>query len=376
MKGHLLSLVKGLTKYGFDVEAACPSDSSVFNELNGLGIKTHPIHIVGPISPREDLLCINQLKRIISGGEFELLHFHGAKAGMVGRIAAVLADCKNTVLTVHNFIVYREVPWMKKLIFHFGERALSRTTSKIITVSSALKDDLVRNFKIPEAKIVPIYNGIDIEQYLKTQNKYIAKKQYGINPDKPVIGTIARMAPQKGLEYLIKATPEICEERDVEIVIAGDGPEMPFLKDLSKSLGMDKNILFTGYIDNIPDFLSCLDIFVVPSIAEGLSITTIEAMTAGLPVVASNTGGLPELVRHGETGLLVEPRNPKSIADAVLKLLDDPDKREKMGYLGRNHAAVQFSTKTMIDKTCEVYSEILQNRQTESIKQGVADKWG
>lgn len=366
MKGHLISLVKGLTEHGFEVEAACPMKSSVFDELAGLGIKTHPIDIVGPISPREDLACINQLKGIITGGNYELLHFHGAKAGMVGRIAAVMAGCRSTVLTVHNFIIYQEVPWIKKLIFRFGERALSSTTSRIITVSSALKDDLVRNYKIPEAKIVPIYNGIDVGQYLQTQNKKEVKMRYGLNPDKPVIGTIARMAPQKGLDYLIKAAPHICKERDVRILIAGDGPQMSYLKDLSSALYMNDRIVFTGYIDNIPEFLSGLDIFVVPSIAEGLSITTIEAMTAGLPVVASNTGGLPELVKHGETGLLVEPRNPESIAGAVEELLNDPRKREMMGRCGRNAAAIQFSIETMINRTSEVYGEILKNRQTQT----------
>lgn len=364
MKGHLISLVKGLTEKGFAVETACPVNSPVFYELAGLGIKTHPIDIVGPISPGEDLLCITQLKRIISGGKYDLLHFHGAKAGMVGRIAAVLADCRSTVLTVHNFIVYQEVPWIKKLMFRYGERALSRATSRIITVSSALKDDLVRNYKIPEGKIIPIYNGIDVDRYMKIQNKKEIKLRYGLNPDAPVIGTIARMAPQKGLEYLVKAVPLICENRDARIIIAGDGPDMSRLKELSVSLKISDRIVFTGYIDNIPEFLSCLDIFVVPSIAEGLSITTIEAMTAGLPVVASNTGGLPELVKHGETGLLVEPRNPKSIADAVEKLLIDPCKREMMGRSGRNTAAIQFSSKTMINRTCEVYSEILKNPRT------------
>lgn len=362
----MISLVKGLIEHGFEVEAACPVNSSIYNELADLGIKTHSIDIVGRISPKEDLICINQLKRIISGGKYDLLHFHGAKAGMVGRIAAVLADCRSTVLTVHNFIVYQEVPWIKKLIFRYGERALSRATSRIITVSSALKDDLVRNYKIPEAKIIPIYNGIDIERYLKIQNKKEIKIRYGLNPDMPVIGTIARMAPQKGLEYLVKAAPLICKERDVRILIAGDGPEMSYLQDLSSSLDINDQVVFTGYIDNIPEFLSCLDIFVVPSIAEGLSITTIEAMTAGLPVIASNTGGLPELVRHGETGLLVEPRNPQGIADAVEKLLNDPRKSEMMGRSGRNAAAIQFSSKTMIKRTCEVYGEILKNRQTET----------
>lgn len=361
MKNHLLKLLEGLTKNGFTVETACPVNMTLFNEIAKMGIKTHPIHIVGPISPINDIVCVNQLRKIILAGEYDIVHFHGSKAGMVGRIAAFSTRCRNTVMTVHNFIIYQEVNPAKRLAFKYGEKILSTVTSKIITVSVALKDDLVRNFGIPENKIVSIYNGIDVNKFTIPANAKKAREKYGVNPDTVTVGTLARMAPQKGLEYFIKAVPLISLKDNIKYLIAGDGPQLAFLKSLVSELGLNEKICFTGFIKNVPEFMSCLDVFVVPSIAEGLSITTIEAMTAGLPVIASRTGGLPELVKHGETGLLVEPRDPVELAKAISKLLTDRTKRHMMGSCAKRKALEMFSHETMVSETCRLYDEIINN---------------
>lgn len=361
MKSHLLKLLQGLTKNGFTVETACPDNSALFNEVAKMGIKTHPVHIVGPLSPMNDILCINQLRKIILTGNYDIVHFHGSKAGMVGRIAALSSRCKNTVMTVHNFIIYQEVNLAKRLVFKYGEKILSTATSKIITVSAALKNDLVKNFGIPENKIVSIYNGIDVQKYSTPADAKKAREKYGLNPDYLTVGTLARMAPQKGLEYFIKAIPLINLNDNIRYLIAGDGPLLPLLKKLAWELGLSEKLCFTGYVKNVPEFLSCVDIFVVPSIAEGLSITTIEAMTAGLPVVASRTGGLPELVKHGETGLLVQPRDPVELAKAVTELLTNRNKRQMMGACAKRTASEMFSLETMVTETCRIYDEIIKD---------------
>ncbi len=359
MKTHLLELLQGLRKRGFNVETACPSNSALFNEVSGMGIKTHPVNIVGPISPKDDVICINQLRKIILAGDYDIIHFHGSKAGMVGRIAALSARYKNNVMTVHNFIIYQEVNPAQRVLFKYGEKLLSTATSKIITVSAALKNDLVKNFGIPEKKIVSIYNGIDIHKYSDTCDGIKTREKYGLNTDALIVGTLARMAPQKGLEYFIKAIPLIQKNTNTKYIIAGDGPLLPLLKSQATELGLSERLSFTGHVENVPEFLSCLDIFVVPSIAEGLSITTIEAMSVGLPVIASRTGGLPELVKHGETGLLVEPRDPAKLAQAVTELLINKNKRQLMGLYAHKKASEMFSLETMIGETCRVYDEII-----------------
>lgn len=357
-----MTLAKGMNKQGLKIEVAGPDNSSLFRELSDNNIKVHPIDIVGPLKPGRDLTCIAQIRKILTRGNYDIVHCHGSKAGMLGRIAASLSGCKNIVLTVHNFIIYPEINPAKKLIFKYGEKILSRKTSKIITVSSALQSDLIDNFKIPREKIIPIYNGININKYLEKYDKAKTRKKLGIDVDINVVGTLARMAPQKGLEYLIKAAPAVCKEANAVFVIAGDGPLMPEFKKLAYKLGVGDRVLFPGFIINTAEFFSCLDIFLVPSIAEGLSITTIEAMTTGLPVIASRVGGLPELITHGITGLLVEPRDPSKLAETILELLKDPIKRAKMAQMARDIAASKFSEDTMIARTCEVYSALLDTR--------------
>lgn len=359
MKGHLLTLVAGLIDQGLCVEVACPGESLLAEELDRSGVVVHPINLVGPINPGTDLLCVRQLKEIIAKGSFNLVHFHGSKAGLVGRIAAFLAGCKKTVLTVHNFIVYEEITAFKKMVFRLGEKALSGFTSGIITVSEALRDDLVENYGIDSNKITVIYNGIDLSKYRSIADRTKARAVYGIEPGIQVVGTVARMAPQKGLNYLIEAIPAVLEKEDVFFIIAGDGPLREGLEEMVKIKGLKGNVLFPGYVEDIPGLMACFDVFVIPSIAEGLSITTIEAMAAGLPVVAARVGGLPELVREGQNGYLVEPRDPDSLSKALLDLLRDPGTRKTMGIRGRQTARGSFDTEMMLNRTLEVYNTLI-----------------
>ncbi len=366
MKGHLVTLVRGLQEKGYQVEAACPGNSVLARDLAELDIPVFNIDLVGPLNLTHDLICIKQLREIFLTNQYDIIHFHGSKAGLVGRIASILAGCKNTVLTVHNFIIYREVPTAKKIIYRYGEKLLSRVTAKIITVSKALRDDLIDNYQIAPEKITAIYNGIDLSRYRQSPDSTAARAKYGIPAEAVVVGTVARMAPQKGLNYLIEAIPgiktrvsQMSREADILFVLAGDGPLRPELQKLTGQLGIGGTVLFPGFVEDIGELFACLDIFVVPSIAEGLSITTMEAMAAGLPVIASRAGGLPELVRDGETGLLVEPRDPEGLAEAVARLISDPETRTRFGTNGRHLAGQEFGAGKMVSETCKVYDEIL-----------------
>lgn len=366
MKGHLLTLTAGLKKSGYEIEVACPEDSSLAREIKAQGLVVHDINLVGPLSPVWDYRCIVQLHKILQRGRYDIIHFHGAKAGLVGRIAALAARCPRTVLTAHNFIIYEEVPLAKKILFRCGEKLLSRVTTRIITVSEALKADLINNYRINSELITPVYNGIDTAKYTGHRDRPAIKNEWGISQAKYVLGTAARMAPQKGLHYLLEAVALINKldpgrAGEIACVVAGDGPLRAELEKLAGQLGLADQVIFPGFIDDMPGFLYCLDVFIIPSIAEGLSITTIEAMAAGLPVVASRVGGLPELVSEGVTGYLVEPRNPLELAQAILKILGQPELAKGMGEKAREMAWRRFSTEAMINETCQVYDQVLSS---------------
>lgn len=360
MKGHLLALAEGLRIKGYDIEMACPAHSPLAAELRDKGFRLHPVDLVGPLNPVKDAICIGQLRRVMRRNPFDIIHMHGAKAGLVGRIAAVLAGCRNTVLTVHNFIIYDEVPWFKKALFKFGEKILSRVTARVITVSEALKKELVSKYNIQPEMIITVYNGINLSHYLTLPDKDRSREAYGIKPGAMVVGTVARMAPQKGLQYLLEAVPLICgpgerNSPDIVIVIAGDGPLRPQLEDQAERLGIRDQVIFTGFVRDTAGFFASLDIFIIPSVSEGLSITTIEAMAAGLPVIASRVGGLPELVLEGASGYLVDPRNPQALAAAILRLASNRDAMLLFGSRGRDLAFRNFGTEKMVEETCRVY---------------------
>lgn len=366
MKGHLLTLTAGLKNSGYEIEVACPEESSLAREIQAQGLAVHYINLVGPLSPVGDYRCIIQLHKILQRGKYDIVHFHGAKAGLVGRIAALAAGCPGTVLTTHNFIIYDEVPLVKKILFRYGEMLLSRVTTRIITVSKALKTDLIHNYRINSNLIIPVYNGIDTTKYMLPRDDHAIKAGGGFGQAKYVVGTVARMAPQKGLQYLLEAMALInrldpARAGEIVCVVAGDGPLRAGLEKLAGELGLGIQVIFPGFIDDVPGFLACLDVFVVPSIAEGLSITTIEAMAAGLPVVASRVGGLPELVTEGVTGYLVEPRNPRDLADAVLRVLGQPEQAKSMGEKAREMACQRFSIEAMVNDTCQVYDQVLSS---------------
>lgn len=364
MRRHVNTLVKGLVEKGINVHIACPEIDEMIKEFAENGAWVHAVPLKGPINFREDIACILRLKSIISQGDFDIIHCHGSKAGMVGRIAAFSEGHRNVVVTIHNFIIYDEVSTIRKLMYVYGEKLLRHATARFITVSRALKNDLITRFNVPENIVTSIYNGIDIPSSDHVTDVRAIRKRMNI-PDGYIVGTVARMAPQKGLEYLLKAIPLITQKINAAFVIGGDGPLMPALKKMASDLKLENSLLFTGYVDNVTDLLRCFDVFVVPSIAEGLSITTIEAMAAGLPVVASNTGGLPELVKDGVTGYLVNPRDYISIANAIINLFQNKPLMNKMGENGQIMAMGLFNNSHMVDDTFDLYNELLEYKLKE-----------
>lgn len=363
MKQHLEDLVAGLNGKEFMISVAGPGDSDgddIKRVIEALGASYYPVRITGPLRPAQDFRCVLELYGLIKRERFDIVHCHGSKAGLVGRMAAWLAGAPVIIVTIHNFVVYEEVPLFKRLLFTRGEEFLGRKTTGIITVSRALKTEMAKKFGIPEDKVAAIYNGIDLERFRVEKNLAGLRKDYGIGEDIPIVGTVARMAPQKGLRYFVEAAAMLVKEGCTGIFfIVGDGPLRPELEVQADRLGLKGRLIFTGYQSDIVSFLKMFDIFVIPSIAEGLSITTIEAMAAGKPVIASRVGGLPELVKHEQNGLLVPPRDAGALTRAIKYLIRQPELCKNMGQTGNNMVIKEFTKKTMIAKTAEFYRKCL-----------------
>lgn len=362
LKNHLINLVRYTDKNKFDVTVACPPNSPLFEELASLGIKTLPIPLLGELSPTKDYAVVHTLVKYLNQSGTTILHAHSSKGALVGRIAAILARTPVVLFTVHNSIFYEEWPQWKKTIFAQVERFLARFTDRIITVSDALKQELIEKESIPATQISTIYNGIEVENFTAKVDMLNIRRDLNIPELGPVIGTIARLAPQKGVSYFLKAA-SLLKEYQVNFLVVGDGPLRDALEQEVTELGLQNRVIFTGKRDNIAEILSIMDIYVLPSVTEGLPLTILEAMAAGKPVVATRVGGVPEAIVEGKTGLVVAPRDPEALAVAIAGMLSEREKLIRMGNNGQKHVVEKFTIRHMVDRTMDLYTQLLNKKK-------------
>lgn len=350
MKQHCISLAKGLKGLGFDVLAACNFDTVTMEELKGAGVEVYPFHLPGEIQPHLDAMKAMKIAYIIMKQGVNVLHCHGFKAGVVGRIGAILAGCPK-VYTVHNFVL-SPFHGMKRTMLSNTEKVLAKRTESIIAVSQALKFELEQECGIPSDKVTVIYNGISLPLAGNGQN---IRRHFGIKPEVIVVGSVARLIPSKGIHHLLDAIPLIkdyCE--NVRFMIVGDGPYEGVLKVKVKDLGVEGDVIFTGYVTPVWDYLDAMDIFVLPSLSEGLGVSILEAMAMGKPVIASNVGGIPEIITHGENGYLVSPGDAADLASAIICLIKNVYLRKSLGHKGRERVMAHFLAERMVEVTAQL----------------------
>jgi len=351
MKKHFLRLVKGLKSTGFDVLAVCNFDLKIMEELESLGVNVYPFEIEDQFKLSKDIKAIVRLYHIIKFFKADVLHCHGFKAGIIGRMACLLAGCP-CVYTIHNFLPVKSLSRHKLIFFSLIEKVLSGFTYAIIAVSQALKDDLVKQVGLIADKIRVVYCGIDEVEAPAAEN---IRRQWGISADALVVGSIARLVPLKGLDYLLEAFSTVHKKtQSIKLLIVGDGPYMQALRSKASVLNLNEKVIFTGFIENIADYLEAIDIFVLPSISEGLGISALEAMMAGKPVIATRVGGIPEIVHDRVSGHLVEPSNAEQIAQAILYFASNPEIMKMYGSNGRKYVAENFSVSKMVDETADI----------------------
>jgi glycosyltransferase involved in cell wall biosynthesis len=206
-----------------------------------------------------------------------------------------------------------------------------------------------------------IYNGIEVQPANSggSASDAAARARLGIK-DGPVVGIIARLSEVKGHVYLIRAMPKVLAQiPEARLVIVGEGKIKPDLVSLCERLGIIRSVYFISEIPDLPQALALMDVFVMPSLNEGLGLSLMEAMAAGREVIGSNVGGIPNLIRHEDTGILVEPSNEGQIAEAIVRLLGDKSQREQLGLRAREFILENFSARAMVEQTERVYLECL-----------------
>ncbi|MBF0511767.1 MAG: glycosyltransferase family 4 protein [Candidatus Omnitrophica bacterium] len=283
---------------------------------------------------------------------FDIVHTHSSKAGILGRWAAKWAGVKRIVHTPHGHIFYGYFGKIKTAIFVWMERVTALITDKIITLTHlGTKEHL--DFKIARLdKFVTIYSGIDISwkpAFNTPLEKEQFKRNYNIPQDFFIFGCVARLDAIKGISYLIESMGKVVAEYpQTGLILVGKGEQEQRLKEKARSLGIENHVVFTGFQKEIGRFMECMDVFVLPSLNEGMGRVVLEAMACTKPVIATRVGGLAELVEDGVNGLLVEPASAESLTAAMLKLRIDCSLREAMAREAVMKIGERFSLKKMV----------------------------
>lgn len=295
------------------------------------------------------------LLRLMRGRRVDVLHAHlfgsNVWASILGPLARVPA------VVAHEHMWAYSGGGMRPFI---DREVIARFADAFIAVSHEGRRRMIEIERIPERRVVYIPNGV---AELPAGDGTAVRAELGISADVPLVGSVGHLRTEKAFEVLIEATARLRERSpDAEVLIAGEGPEREMLEGLRSRLGLADSVHLPGARSDIPDVLAALDVAVCCSDFEGGPLSVMEYMGAGLPIVATRVGGLPELVREGETGILVEPRDPDALAGAIAGLLEDPDRRRQLGAAGRDLRAREYDVGVWMSRIEALYASLLDAR--------------
>lgn len=309
------------------------------------GISVRMVHCKG----RADWRAVRQIEEFIEADEIDIVHAHGYKADLYGFLAAWRSD-KPVVATCHNWVGGTAALGIYN---HLDRLALKRFDG-LAAVSDEVAQRLVDS-GVSAERVKTIANGIDVQAF--EQGKPLPELRAAGNK---VIGMVARLDLQKGFEYLLRAVRELCNTfYGLKVVIVGDGPDRAAIEKMIDKFGLQSNVLLAGQQSNMPGVYAAMDIFVLPSLNEGLPMTILEAMAASKPVVATRVGAIPKVISDGENGLLVDPRDTDGLRNALSKLLSDSDLCQQMGEKAHDWVSRNYTSEAMALKYRQMYDEVL-----------------
>jgi glycosyltransferase involved in cell wall biosynthesis len=355
-----LVLVHGLSLESHMTELEKQSVDSRIKEAMERGVNVIPApSLVRRISPFRDLQALFYLWRLMIREKPDLVHTHTSKAGILGRWAAWLARMPIVVHTAHGHVFYGHFGPLASRFFVLLERFISLITDRMIALTVGERNDYIRSSVSRPERIVTIHSGVKIDDYMSAWvNIEEKKKSLGISSRGLVVGTVGWLLPIKGPMHLLNAMESVWQDYpEATLVFVGKGDMEEELRAKALQMGSSGRVKFLGWRDDIPEIMKILDVFVLPSLNEGMGRVLVEAMAAGRPVVASRVGGIPDLVKHGENGFLVEPGDENGVSAAIKKLLADKIMRDQMGEKGRIMAQA-FSVENMVDKIDSLYASL------------------
>jgi len=325
---------------------------------NGVRILTIP-ELVRRIDPFNDFKTVLKLIRIFREERPHIVHTHTSKSGILGRWAALVAGVPVIIHTPHGHVFWGYFNEWKTKIFVFLERLTAKITDRIITLTKQEKNDHVRYHIAHENKFTVVHSGVELSRFSHVRVDVAEMKtRLGIPERTFVVGTVGRLTAIKGHKYLIEAARKILQKiPDTAFVFLGDGELTNELKMQAASAGISDKVIFLGWRSDVAEVMSTFDLFILPSLNEGMGKVLVEAMAMGKPIIASDVGGISDLVTDGKNGLLVPPMNSDALANGIEALVKNHQTRMTMGEEGKK-LSQEYDVSSMISKIDGLYLQL------------------
>ncbi len=343
------SLASALNQQNYRVIVGLFRPGWLQGECERLGVETKLMPLPGGLQVGWFRDCLG----LVREEKVALIHAHEFSAVVLGWVVARIANVP-FVGTIHGKNYYWE-KFRRRLAYQIVSRY-----GQLVVVSEDLKRFVSQRVGIPESRLQVIYNGVESSAVGSDASSQACRAELELPEGSPVIGTVGSLYPVKGHRYLFDALPAVLTRYPgLVLLMVGRGELEAILKEQAARLGIEQHVRFLGMRNDVQRLLSVMDVFVLPSLSEGLSMALLEAMVAGKAVVATKVGGNSELIDHGRTGFLVSPENPIDLADQLIKLLDGPDLITKFGRAGAELVQRRFSKAEMIARHQALYASLL-----------------
>ena len=366
---HVANLAAGLETRGYHTTLVAGSlargeDSMAFL-AERLGVSVVSVaELQREVSVLHDARSVLRVAELIRSERPHILHTHTAKAGAIARAAALFAGGARPPVVLHTFhghVLKGYFGATRTAFFRQVERTLARASDVLVAVSPEVRDELVELGVAPSEKFVVIRLGIPFEERLggpAADSDY--RHLYGIPAGAFVVGWVGRMTGVKATGAVLEIV-RVARERGVDAVLCmvGDGPDRESLERLAHELGIARHCYFVGYQSDVAGYYRLFDAFLLPSVNEGTPVSAIESLASGTPVVANRVGGVPDVVRDGVDGFLVEPGDADAAAERVARLANDPALRQRLGESGRARVLGRYSVSRLVDDVDRLYSSLL-----------------
>ena len=351
----LLNIAKNLDKNQFNTTVVLHRSRWLHEQLKKYNIDTKII----PSRRSWDIAFISKFVRLCRQLKIEIIHSHLSGANLYSSLAGMILRIP-VIATYHNEFI---MPGRTERFIMFKSMLVRKLAAKIVLIADFMQKDYIQKGKFSPEKLMTVYNGIDLDNQRNNREISDLRNELGLKDNEIIVGNVANIRQPKGHRYLIETARQVCNDLpDVKFLLIGDPGKGELKKEIEEQIAglhLENNVKLLGFRQDVHKLLHLMDIFVLSSTSEGLPLSVVEAMAASKPVVATNIGGLPEIVIPDETGYLVEPADSAALAEKLSILIKNEDLRQQMGEKGRNMAINKFSIETMIDTYQNLYKELL-----------------